>query len=165
MEEYIIPALSIIGVIVAFFLAVKFLVFLFSSYLISRIISLGMGVTCIVVGWPLMMAGFAEEVAENGLILILVLYGAFVLQWMFFMGPAVFDEEWDGTWSVSEGLFGSFDVTPNMSGGIIGHLIGALVAAVVCFGIIGTGFPAMLVALPILLMLITVIGFLKNLFD
>lgn len=164
MQEYIVPALLAILGIVGIFFVIKFVMFLFMSYPVSRLISLALGVVGVLAGWPLMIAGFAEEVAENGLILILVLYGAFTLQWMFFMGPAVFDEEWDGTWSVSEGWFGSIDVTPNMNGGIIGHFIGALIAAVVCFGIIGTGFPMILVALPILLMVITIIGFLKNLY-
>ncbi len=164
MQEYIVPALLAILGIVGAFLVIKFVMFLFMSYPISRILSLALGVVCIIVGWPLMMAGFAEEIADNALILILILYGSFTLQWMFFMGPAVFDEEWDGTWTISEGFFGSLDATPNMNGGIIGHFIGALIAAVVCFGIIGTGFPVMLVALPILLMIITIIGFLKNLY-
>lgn len=165
MQEYIVPALLAIAGIVGVFLLIKFIFFLFMSYPISRIISLAMGVVGIIVGWPLMMAGFAEEQLDNALILGLILCASFTLQWMFFMGPAVFDEEWDGTWTISEGLFGSLDATPNMNGGIIGHFIGALIAAVVCFCIIGLGFPVIFVALPILLMLITVIGFLKNLYD
>lgn len=165
MQEYIVPALLAIAGIVAAFFLIKFIFFLFMSYPVSRIISLAMGVVGIIVGWQLMMAGFAEEQLDNALILGLILCGVFTLQWMFFMGPAVFDEEWDGTWTISEGLFGSLDATPNMNGGIIGHFIGALIAAVIFFGIIGLGFPAIFIIPPILLMIITIIGFLKTLYD
>ena len=158
--EYLGAAIGIIVAIVLIVLIIKFIMFLFLNYIISRILSLGTGIASLIVAFSISSAYESGADASGSVIAAIILTA---LSWLFFIGPVVFDVEWDGTFSVTE-TYSGYEVSPNMRGGFIGNALGALLVSGAVYLIFGSESPIVFFLLPLLIILITVINFVRAYF-
>jgi hypothetical protein len=118
--EHLDEVIGIIFIIIAIIFAVKFVVFLFTNYLISRILSIVISLAQIIMAFGI--SGKVDMLGD-------FMFSAIVLTalaWLFFIGPNVFDIEWDGSFDIRE-TFSGYRATPHMTGGFISNAIGALI--------------------------------------
>ena len=154
--EFILPALGVILLIFIVVMIVRFVKFIFTNYLVSRILSLVCGVISLIFAFPTMGALASGDTYEMAMVCIL----ASVFQWLFYIGPVVFDVEWDGTWRFTETSYG-YEATPNMTGGFIANFIGAAIIAFIAYMAIGPEFPAICLVIPIGLGILNIVNFLR----
>ena len=159
---------AIIGGLVLLSAIVLIMTFLLSNYMISKIlcfvsggvaIGLGAKAASIISAAPTM---WDTENVEWAVFMIwaVVLSAAC---WLFFIGPTVLDEEWDGTFTIHSTLTG-YEVSPNMSGGLIGNGLGALLVFAFGYFLISDefGWPAIMVVAPIVIMTFNLLGLLRS---
>ena len=121
--EIIIAAL-ILGGIVLLILLIKFIKFLFTSFLVSRLLSFVASITGFILA-------FFVDYGTEGITIASVVLAA--LSWLFFIGPAVCEVEWDGTFWFD---FETGHITPGQTLGLIGN---AIVSAIIFFFIYAFG--------------------------
>ena len=134
--ELIGSALGIILLIIVIILIVKFIRFLFLNWFVSRILSI---VTAFI---SLLVAlGGADFWA------CVLLTAA---SWCFFIGPVIFDVEYDGTYSVSwNDTYDRATVTPNKTGGFFFNVALSIVVVTIIYIIFGSEYPVVYVLLPL----------------
>ena len=81
-----------------------------------------------------------------------------VFAWMFFIGPVVFDVEWDGSFTLD---FDTGDLTPNTVGGFFFNLFIAAAGAALLYFFLGDSFLPIFFVVPILLLIGNVIMIIK----
>ena len=156
---YVGIALGIIIAIVVVILLLKFVRFLFTGVLVSRILSIGTGIAALVMAFKI--ANGAQETFTACAIASTILTS---LSWLFCIGPVVFDVEWDGTFNYD---VGQSKLEPNMIGGFLFNAFIALLISGGAYAIFGTDSPVVFFLLPIALLFINaifVIRMLRNSF-
>lgn len=143
--EFIGPAIGVIIMIAIIVLIVKFVVFIFTNWFVSRILCFICCGISLISAFPCMSAIANGSTVTEG-IGILCIIGT-VFSWLFYIGPVVFDVEWDGTYSVTETSYG-YEIKPNQTGGFIGNFVGALIIVFILYGAIGSEFPAIMLVVP-----------------
>lgn len=134
--ELIGSALGIILLIIIIILIVKFIRFLFLNWLVSRILSMLTAFISLVV--TLAGANFWACV---------ILTAA---SWCFYIGPVIFDVEYDGTYSIDwNSTYDHATVTPRTTGGFFFNVIIAVVVVSGAYAILGSEYPVTYVLLPL----------------
>lgn len=141
--ELITGALGIILVIAVIVVIIKFIKFLFTNLIVSRIISAVCALISIIVC-----------LLDGSLIAQIILSAA---TWCFFIGPVIFDVHYDPNELEvysrdSDGNVESFG--PKKTGGFLANVIGSLVTIGIIYFISSESFPAVLLVLPIILLLL-----------
>lgn len=125
-------AIAIVAVIAVIILAIILVRLLFTNFMISRVISLA----CAAAG---LICAFIIAGTEGGAPEVPVAYGiAFwtgIFGWCFFIGPVIFDVEWDGTFTID---WDSGEITPGRTGGFIMNFVGTAVVFFIIYGMLGT---------------------------
>ncbi len=170
MLDYILIAGGVILALVGIFLLGKLVMFLFSNYVTTRIISLLSGGASIYFFID-MVLHFGEVTGNvmystGPLILNVSLY---VLQWCTFVGPAVFDEYYTGEYEAFKDAFGVVHITPKTAGALFGNVLGCLVIYAALWFVptmlgLNIGFPLSGFLSP-LIALITIIGIIRRIFS
>ena len=144
--EFIGPALGIVAAIAVVIFVLVIIVKLFLNYVISKIISASLSLIALIV------AVAAGNDVYNSLIPLLLLT---TFSWLFFIGPRVFDVEWDGA-SYHFDLVSDtrVDMTPKTTGGFLGNAFGALMFFGLSFFIFGEDYPVVFFLMPVALLLI-----------
>lgn len=158
--EIFLNVLLILGVIVGIILVMLLIRFLFTSLIISRILSTGCSIASICMVAAVASAE-ASKTSEGGSLLGGLI--TLICAYMFFIGPIVFDVEWDGSFDITE-TFTSITVEPHMVGGFIGNLAAAAVGAFILYTVFADNL-AVLIVVPVLMIianLVTVIVIIKN---
>ncbi len=152
--------------IVALTVGAIVLTLLLANYLRSKILCLVSGAISLYFGSQLeaCLEGLGNEGADVGQYFIVLIWAILftILTWLFFVGPAVLDEYWDGSWNIIEHS-DSYEVSENTSGGLIGHFIGAFIVVAGGYFFLGEEFPGMFYIIPLVIMGLNILGFLKNL--
>ena len=154
MDAFLI-ALAVVGGIIVIVLVLKFIRFLFTCFVVSRFLSFA----CIIVA--MIFGGFVVSSADSGTLSLDAVAGSFittVFAWMFFIGPVVFDVEWDGSFTLD---FDTGDLTPNTVGGFFFNLFIAAVGAALLYFFLGDSFLPIFFVVPILLLIGNVIMIIK----
>ena len=124
-------AIAVVVGIALIVLAIVLVRILFTNFMISRVISIGCAVAGLICAFIISGSGGVEDAS--------VAYGiAFwtgIFGWCFFIGPVIFDVEWDGTFTID---WDSGEVTPGRTGGFIANFVGTLIVFFVIYGMIGT---------------------------
>lgn len=145
--EYALTALLILVGIVALVLIVRFIKFLFSNYLVSRFLSIGSSVANLIVAFAI--DGEGEGVVVAALVLS-------VLAWLFFIGPAVCEVHWDGTFHID---YERGRITPGQTLGLIGN---AVVSTIVFFILYGAAeSPVIFFLVPMAILLLNIVGIIR----
>lgn len=84
-------AIGAILAIVLVVLVIKFIRFLFTNFVISRVFSIGCAIAALISAFVIVGKG------ENMGTAISVIIWTTIFSYLFFIGPTVFDVEWDGT--------------------------------------------------------------------
>ena len=135
--------ISVIIIIIIVILILAFIKFLFTNYVTSRVLC------AISVIWAIVNIWTNPEEILSSLILTTV-------SWLFFIGPTVFDVEWDGTWDITPTSDG-WKASPSMTGGFISNaIISFLVSCIPLF--FGTD-PLTLTVIPAIILLLDAISF------
>lgn len=125
---------KIIGVIIALIVLsavfYKKIVGLFANYILSKILSIISGVIAIAGTAITIYMGYYESSggtveAEWAVVNLAAMFSAFfftILSWLFFIGPSVFDYEWDGTFLIRIDE-DDYTITPRTTGGFIGNFV------------------------------------------
>ena len=142
-------AAAIVGAIIFIVLGVVLIRFLFTSFLLSRILCFAGAITSIV------LAYFIIKTPDNLWNLIIGTTISTALSWLFFIGPVVFDVEWDGSFTLD---FDTGELEPNMVGGFFMNAIGAVGVSALLYMLLGQAFLAIFFILPILMIIVN-IGF------
>ena len=151
-------ALGAIAVIAALIFVFVIIVKLFTNYVISRIISIGLSIAALVVA----LAAGDEVFARLTPMIILT-----ALAWLFYIGPVVFDVHWDGSYEFEWVSDTKVVQTPRTTGGFIANLIGSLVFFSCAYFMLGEDYPAVFFFFPLaflILNLIMMIPVIKSLF-
>ena len=134
--ELISTAFCIIALVVAIMLVVKFVRFLFLNWIVSRILSTATAFIALFV--TLSGAGFWTCVLLTA------------ASWCFFIGPIIFDVEYDGTYSVNwNSSYDHANVTPNKTGGFFFNVIMAIAVVAIVYVIFGSEYPVVYILLPL----------------
>lgn len=132
---------SIGGIILLFIIGIAFVIlmrFLFLNWLMSRILCIVAAIISIIAAVP------------NGYELVSVFMTA--LSWCFFIGPVIFDVEYDGTYTGRwNSDYTELHITPNQKGGFWANSIGALIVTAFIYLGIGPSFRAIFFIVPLLL--------------
>lgn len=124
-------------------LLIKFVMFLFRNFIISRVLSVGCAIASFVMAFT--VTDTAGTVPETLIIADTVVT---VLAWLFFIGPVVFDVVWDGSFDITAGFTG-YRATPHMVGGFFAHLAVSAVVVGIAYFLLGSDLPALYFLLPI----------------
>ncbi len=141
--------LYLIIALIALVLIFKLIKFLFTNFIISRIISV---VLCIV---SFILAFSIESNVDDAYNLVMVDLFTTIFSWLFYIGPVVFDVEWDGTYNVVE-TYDGYEIQPNMVGGFIGNFIGAAIIAAIAYLLIGPEFTLVFYGIPAIILIMNV---------
>ena len=144
-------ALGIIAGIVIIILIIKFIIFLFTNFLISRILCTVLSLIALFMGFSITGSSDPGETVMADVIVT-------TFAWLFYIGPVVFDVHWTGSWDISE-TWSGYSVTPRMTGGFFGNLIGAGIVVFICYGMLAMDIPALFFVLPIGILLLNAIAF------
>lgn len=137
-------ALLIILGIVVLVLIVKLIVFLFTNFVSSRIISIIFAIAALIMAFTV-----ADKGIEGNYWTITILT---TLSYIFLIGPVIFDVDWDGSYDVTI-TDSTIEFTPRTTGGLLFHtLLGLLVIGGIYLAL-GTTFTAVFFLLPILVLL------------
>ena len=163
-SELVFEVLKGVGILIAVIIAIVLAVRVLMSYILTRILSVGCSIASIFLAFPLMELAGAEGGwdAGEGLTLQIIAAVLTLLAWLFFIGPSLFDVSWDGdeVW-VDINIFGQVDISPaEDSTFFISLFAGAPVVAVAYFLLAPMAdFSVVFIAMPIITLAITVIGF------
>lgn len=136
-------ALGIIAMIVVIVLIVKFIRFLFLNWIISRILS----ATAAFISLLVTLGG-----ANFWVCVILT-----ALSWCFFIGPVIFDVEYDGTYDVRwDSNYENATITPNKTGGFFFNVIMSIIVVALIYGVFGSESPVVFIVLPLGLLLMNI---------
>lgn len=116
--------------------------FLFINFITSRILCIVSGVWAIANAWSNGMGVFETLILTT-------------LSWLFFIGPIVFDEEWDGTYSIDISDPDNWKATPNMNGGFIMNAFVALIVS--CIPLLFGSDPLTLSVIPVIIQILNLI--------
>lgn len=135
MEAVLIALLVIAGIVGLFFL-VKFIKFLFTHDLISKILSIVNAAISMLISIPIFLFSLSET--EDDLILriwfICIPTFFATLAWLFFMGEEIFEVTWDQhTYDCEWTSDSTVEVSPHWVGGFLSNFLGA-------FAIIGVAY-------------------------
>ncbi len=159
--------LCVVGGIIAVIAVIALIIRLMMSFVLTRFLCLGFSIASIVMAFPLSKMYENDWLRPDGEALPLLLATTIctVLAWICFIGPHVFDVEWDGEFDVTVGFFGGIDIEPSETSMLFLNLfISAPITAVVNF-LLAPQFTWMFFFLPIATIVICIIGFiiaLKN---
>jgi hypothetical protein len=143
--------------IVVVFLLLKLLIYVFLHYLYSRILSVACGIAFIVI----YCLGFFSGELGGGLILLPILW----LQYMSFIGPSAFDEYWDGTATITIDFDKeTMEIKDNFVKMFAVHTAVAIALGLPFF-LWGAEVPFIPLIPCIILLIVTVIGFIRQLFN
>ena len=152
-------------IIVAITVGAIVLTLLLANYLRSKILCLVSGGVAIYFGSQIeaLWDTLNKDGADLGQFFTTLIWAILftILAWLFFVGPAVLEEYWDGSWNLIENS--DFYSEDNTSAGLIGHFIGAVIVVGGGYFFLGQEFPAIFYILPLAIMGLNVLGFLKNL--
>lgn len=148
-------------IIVGLTVGAIFLTLLLANYLRSKVLCLVSGGIALYFG-SLMKA--TDMAAEGGDYIFNLLWAVLftTLAWLFFVGPSVLDEYWDGSWNIIEHS-DSYEVSENTSGGLIAHFMGAVAVIFCLYFFLGEEYDGMVYIVPMIVMGLNILGFLKNL--
>lgn len=152
-------------IIVAITVGAALVTLLLANYLRSKILCLVAGGISIYFGSQMesLWDSLGAEGADAGQLFITMIWAVLfaILSWIFFVGPFVLGEYWDGSWNVIE--HSDFYDEDNNSAELIGHFIGALIVAGGGYFFLGQEFPSIHYILPLATMGLNVLEFLKRL--
>lgn len=135
MEAVLIALLVVAGIVGLFFL-VKFIKFLFSHDLISKILSIVNAAISMLISIPIflfVLPDTGDDLAYKIFIICVPTFFA-TLAWLFFMGEEIFDVTWDEqTYDVEAVNDSTVRVSPHWVGGFFSNFLGA-------FAIIGVAY-------------------------
>lgn len=136
-------AISIVGIIIFLVLAVILIRFLFTSFVLSRILCFAAAIASFV------LAFFIIKTPDDfNWTLVIATTATTAFSWMFFIGPIIFDVDWDGSFTLD---FDTGTLEPNMVGGFFMNTIGAFGVSALLYMLLGQEFLAIFFILPILL--------------
>ena len=159
--------LCAVGGIAAVVVVIALIIRLMMSFVLTRFLCLGFSIASIVMAFPLSKMYENDWLRPDGEALPLLIAASVctVLAWICFIGPHVFDVEWDGEFDIAVGFFGQLDIEPSETSMFFLNLfISAPVTLVVNF-LLAPQFPWMFFLLPIATIVICIVGFmiaLKN---
>lgn len=159
--------LCAVGGIAAVVVVIALIIRLMMSFVLTRFLCLGFSIASIVMAFPLSKMYENDWLRPDGeaLPLLIATSACTVLAWICFIGPHVFDVEWDGEFDIAVGFFGQIDIEPSETSMFFLNLfISAPVTLVVNF-LLAPQFPWMFFLLPIATIVICIVGFmiaLKN---
>lgn len=136
-------AIVIIIGIALLVLLIKFVMFLFRNFIVSRVLSIGCAIAAFVMAFTVTNAGGTVPEA-----LVIADTVVTVFAWLFFIGPVVFDVVWDGSFDITAGFTG-YRATPHMVGGFFAHLAISTVVVGIAYFLLGPDIPALYFLLPI----------------
>ena len=152
--EAIGTAIGVVFLIVAIILIVKFVKMLFTSDIISRVLSMACTLICLIAGIVSCLSGDEPPAGALWTGMVTAVFG-----WLFFIGPVVFDIEWDGTYKID---WDRGEVRPGWRGGFIMNFIGAALVIFFLYGMLGQDFPSIYVIVPICIGLLNAWSVLKS---
>ena len=147
--EYALTALLVLLGIVVVVLIVRFIKFLFSNYLVSRFLSIGTSVANIIVAFAI--TGGSEGAVVAAIVLS-------VLAWLFFIGPAVCEVHWDGTFRID---YERGTITPGQTLGLIGNAVVSTIVFFFLYGAAASESPVIFFLVPMAILLLNIIGLVK----
>ena len=150
--EAIGSAIGIIIFIIAVILIIKFIKMLFTNFLISRILSAVCAFICLISG---LVNCLGSQPTPGALWTGMV---TAVFGWLFFIGPVVFDIEWDGTYNIN---WETGKVTPGWQGGFIMNFIGAALVVFFLYCMLAQDMPAIYIVVPLGLGIMNAYSFFK----
>ena len=154
--------LCAVGGLAAVVVVMILIIRLMMSFVLTRFLCLGFSIASIVMAFPLSRMYENDWLRPDGNTFPLLIATTIctVLAWICFIGPHVFDVEWDGEFDITVGFFGGIEIEPSETSMFFLNLfISAPVSAVVYF-LLAPQFPWMFFFLPIATIVICIIGFL-----
>ena len=139
-------ALIAVAVIVVVALLIIFIRFLFLSYIISRILSFGCAIAAFIMAFFI-----AKGTGGMGILLADIIIST--LAYMFWIGPVIFDVEWDGSFDID---FDRGELTPRTTGGFFMNTVSSLILVGGLYLFLGGDFPAIFFIIPILELILNV---------
>lgn len=139
-------ALIAVAVIVVAVLLIIFIRFLFLNYIISRILSFGCTIASFVLAFFLL-----KDNASAGMLIADIILST--LAYMFFVGPVIFDVEWDGSLNFD---FDTGDIRFGTTGGFIMNTVASLGVVGGLYLFLSSGFPAIFFIVPILIFILNI---------
>ena len=135
MEAVLIALLVVAGVVGLFFL-VKFIKFLFSHDLISKILSIVNAAISMLISIPIFLFSLPDTGDDLMAKIMFICFPTFfaTLAWLFFMGEEIFEVTWDQhTYDCEWTSDTTVEVSPHWVGGFLSNFLGA-------FAIIGVAY-------------------------
>ena len=143
---------------VVLILLLKFAIYVLMHYLYSRILSVACGIAFIVI---YVRALFGTDLGYAGLLLPFL----FWLQYMSFIGPSIFDEYWDGTATITIDFDReTMEIKDNYVKNFAIHTAFAIMIGVP-FWLWGAELSFIPLIPVVVFLIITIIGFVKQLFS
>ena len=146
--------LGLVLAIVALILCVIFVKFLFTNFIISRILSIGTSLWAINIGTKIMEQGFQDLWIMSTVIT--------TISWLFCVGPRIFDVEYDGTYNYDDR---TGDITPNITGGFIGNAIVSLILCGAIYLLLGSEYLDTFYALPGFIIFLNLVAIFRRIRD
>ena len=166
MDDTTLQIITGIGILVGAVIAIFLIIRVLMSYILTRVLSVAASVASLVIGFSLMsLSGSGWDISE-GLTLQIIAAVLTFLGWMLFVGPSLFDVEWDGDVWVDINIFGQVDVTPSEDSTFMINLFVSLPIVLIGYFLLAPmqDFGILFVLLPIIPLAATVIGFLAGRF-
>lgn len=157
--------LAIVGVGGGLFLIIS----VFFNYILSRLVSLGFSITALVMAFPL----YEQYVLRNQdhyydqkilYSYALISLGLLLVSFLFFVGEAVFEVDWDGTFSIQLFL-DRVEINRDDMPRLFWYLLIFLPLLLIINLLVAPTHPGWLFVMPALMIFITVLGFLIRLFN
>ena len=159
--------LCAVGGIAAVIVVMILIIRLMMSFILTRFLCLGLSVASIVMAFPLskMYEHSWTHPDGNPMPLLIATCICTVLAWICFIGPHVFDVEWDGEFDIAVGFFGQIDIEPRETSMFFLNLFISAPVTLVTNFLLAPENPWMFFFLPIATIVICIVGFmiaLKN---
>ena len=152
--EWIFISLAVLAVIALIFFASKIIVFLFSNWIVAKIISVASSVGAFIAG----ISCFKDH-TDNSAIWPLMIFT--VLAYMFAISEMVFDTHFDG-WKVYQVDENVFDFIKSEAGGFFGNLAFSIAIVLVGYFLLAMMIPAFYFIIPILILVMNGIFIFMN---
>lgn len=161
MDDTTLQIITGIGILVGAVIAIFLIIRVLMSYILTRVLSVAASVASLVIGFSLMSLSNSGWEISEGLTLQIVAAVLTFLGWMLFVGPSLFDVEWDGDVWVDINIFGQVDVTPSEDSTFMINLFVSLPIVLIGYFLLAPmqDFGILFVLLPIIPLAATVIGF------
>ena len=157
--------LGIVGIVGGLFL----IIYVFFNYFLSRLFSLGCSITALVLAFPLRELYLLRNQdlyfdQKMFYTYILVSLGLLLASFLLFMGEVVFEVDWDGTFSIT--LFAHrVEIDRHDMPRIFWFLLIFLPVLLIVNLALAPAHPGWLFVMPVLMIVVTVVGFLARLFN